>query len=68
MYIQQYSPTEPLGSNLREAAITALQRELWIVLQAAHQMAANHSLKWEDYDRIHEAHQHILRVLQEVTQ
>lgn len=68
MHAAEYSATEPLGSNLKEAAITALQRELWIVLQAAHRVAANHGLKWEDCDRIHEAHQHILRVLQEVTQ
>ena len=46
------------------AAVRALRRELWIVLQAAHHMAAGYGLAWDDYDRLHQAHQFILTVLE----
>ena len=60
-----------LGSNvsssdytpLAQAAAKALARELSIVLLAADRMAAGHALAWSDHDRLHAAHQHIIRVL-----
>lgn len=68
MHTTEYNSINKGCLNLKQAAVTALQRELWIVLQAAHQMAAQRGLLWDDYDRIHEAHQHILRVLEEVVE
>ena len=49
--------------TLNDAATRALQIELAIILQAAHQIAGGWPLAWDDYDRIHEAHQHVLKVL-----
>ena len=49
----------PLG----HAAVKTLCRELHIILSAAHRVAAMHGLSWSDYDRLHESHQHVLRVL-----
>ena len=45
------------------AAAKALKRELWIVVQAAHIVAGGRRLSEADADRVHEAHQHIIRVL-----
>ena len=52
--------------NTTPAPVRAFRRELWIIMQAAHRMAAGHGLNWDDYDRLHEAHQHVLRVLEAV--
>ena len=59
-----------LGRGLNEhcnpfdlAAAKALKRELWIVVQAAHMVASGKRLTETDADRVHEAHQHIVRVL-----
>lgn len=48
---------------LRNASARALERELSIILAAAHRMAAGYGLAWSDYDRLHAAHQHVLPVL-----
>lgn len=49
--------------TLRNASARALERELSIIVMAAHRMAAGYGLAWSDYDRLHEAHQHTIRVL-----
>lgn len=48
------------------AALRAFKQDLGIILDAAHRMAAGYGLAWSDYDRLHEAHQHVLRVLEAV--
>lgn len=51
--------------NLTTTAPTkALRRELWIVLNAAHRMAAGYGITWSDFDRLHHAHQFIITVLE----
>lgn len=47
-----------------KAPVKAFERELWVILDAAHMMAAGHGLQWSDYDRLHEAHQFVLKVLE----
>lgn len=54
------------GKNITPAPVRAFRQELWIILNAAHRMAAGYGLAWSDYDRLHEAHQHVLRVLEVV--
>ena len=49
--------------QLSRAAARALQRELWIVVQAANVIASGNALSWDDCERVHTAHQHIIRVL-----
>lgn len=44
----------------------AFQQELWVILNAAHRMAAGYRLSWDDYDRLHQAHQHVIRVLEAI--
>jgi hypothetical protein len=46
------------------AAVRAFRRELWIILQAAHRMAAGYGITGDDMDRLHQAHQFILTVLE----
>ena len=46
------------------AAVRALRRELWIILQAAHRMAAGYGISGDDMDRLHQAHQFVLTVLE----
>jgi len=46
-----------------KASISALKHELAIILAAAHRMAAGQGLHFDDYDRLHIAHQHVLAVL-----
>lgn len=53
--------------TLRNASARALERELSIILAAAHRMASGYGLAWPDYDRVHEAHQHTIRVLASLT-
>jgi hypothetical protein len=48
---------------LRNASARALERELSIIVTAAHQVAAGYGLHWDDFERVHEAHQHTIRVL-----
>jgi hypothetical protein len=48
---------------LRSAAARVFQYELSIVLMAAHRVASLHGLSWDDYDRVHLAHQRILPLL-----
>lgn len=48
---------------LRNASARALEREISIILMAAHRVASGHGLHWNDYDRLHQAHQHVLPVL-----
>lgn len=57
--LQRNHTTPPL----RNASARALERELSIILAAAHRMAAGYGLAWSDYDRLHAAHQHVLPVL-----
>ena len=52
---------------LNRAAAKSLQRELFIVLNAAHRMASGHGLHFDDFDRLHQAHQFILTVLADMT-
>lgn len=52
---------------LRNASARALERELSIIVMAAHRVAAGHGLAWSDYGRIHDAHQHTIRVLASLT-
>lgn len=59
--------TNPDYTALNRAAAKTLQRELSIVLLAADRLAAGHGLAWPDYDRLHQAHQHIIRVLADMT-
>ena len=49
--------------NPLAAAAKTLARELSIVLLAADKMASGHGLSFDDSDRLHQAHQHIIRVL-----
>jgi hypothetical protein len=49
--------------DLRKAASSAFERELAIIMLAADRMAAGHGLAWDDYDRLHTAHQHVIGVL-----
>ena len=51
------------AAAMNDAAVKALHRELSIILAAADRMARGYSLVWDDYDRLHEAHQHLIRVL-----
>lgn len=46
------------------APVRAFRQELGIILNAAHRMAAGYVLLWSDYDRLHEAHQHVIKVLE----
>ena len=49
------------------ASVKSLRHELAIILAAAHRMASGYGLHWDDYDRLHSAHQHVLRVLAAVS-
>ena len=67
---QGFQKTQHFGDGLQLdcnpfdlAAAKALKRELWIVVQAAHMVASGKRLTETDADRVHEAHQHIIRVL-----
>lgn len=53
--------------TLRNASARALERELCIIVMAAHRVAGGHGLAWSDYERVHEAHQHTIRVLANLT-
>jgi hypothetical protein len=48
---------------LSRAAVKTLCRELHLILTAAHRVASYQQLAWSDYTRVHEAHQHVMRVL-----
>lgn len=65
---RQKHPSKVIGNaDYSKASINALTHELAIILAAAHRMASGHSLAWDDYDRLHIAHQHVLTVLAAVT-
>lgn len=53
-------------TTLDAAALKALRVELGIILQAAHRVAAGYGLAWDDFDRVHVAHQFVIRVLAEM--
>lgn len=57
----------PHSIAMRKAAATALIRELWIILQAAKQLAAGYGLSGKDNDRLHQAHQHVMATLSVLT-
>lgn len=68
---QGFDNTQSKGDRLQmekttPAPVRAFRRELWIILNAAHRMAAGYGLASSDYDRLHEAHQHVLKVLEVV--
>ena len=48
---------------LARAAVKTLISELRIILAAAHRVAGGWPLAWDDYDRLHDSHQHVLRIL-----
>jgi hypothetical protein len=54
------------SNHTTPAPVRAFKAELHIILNAAHRMAAGYGLAWSDYDRLHAAHQHVLRVLEVV--
>lgn len=49
--------------TLQSAAVRVFEHELSIILMAAHRAASFHALSWDDYDRVHLAHQRILPLL-----
>ncbi len=53
-------------TTLDAAALAALRVELGIILQAAHRVAAGYGLTWPDFDRVHAAHQFVIRILAEM--
>ena len=53
----------PKREALKQAAIKAFEIELAVILAAAHHTASGHRLSWTDCERLHDAHQHVLRVL-----
>ncbi len=55
------------ANELQTAAANRLAKEISIVVAASDCMARGHSLCWDDYDRLHESHQFIIRVLSELT-
>lgn len=55
------------SNDTTPAPVRAFRRELWIILNAAHRMAAGYGLAWSDYERLHAAHQHVLTVLEVVS-
>lgn len=61
--LQDHNTTISPADTLRGAASDALERELSVILMAAHRMAAGYGLAWDDYDRLHQAHTHMIRVL-----
>ena len=48
---------------LAQAAAKSLAREISIIMLAADKLASGHGLSFNDSDRLHQAHQHIIRVL-----
>ena len=55
------------STALRDAAATALARELWIIQAAARQVANYHALPHDDYERVDEAAGRVLAVLAALT-
>jgi len=49
--------------TLHNASARTVERELSILLMAAHRVAGGYGLAWSDYERVHDAHQHVVRVL-----
>ena len=56
------------ANNTTPAPVRAFRQELWVIMNAAHRMAAGNGLAWPDYDRLHQAHQHVLKVLEAVNE
>jgi len=53
-------------TGVKAGAVDAVKTELWIVINAAHQMACGYGLSSADVDRLDRAHDFLLRVLDEV--
>ena len=51
------------STALKQAAATALARELWIIQAAAQQVANYHALPHDDYERVDQAAGRVLAVL-----
>ena len=49
--------------TLQAAAVQTLERELAIILAAADRMAGGYGLAWDDHERLHKAHQFLIRIL-----
>jgi hypothetical protein len=56
----------PTNIGIKLAAVEAVKAELWIIIKAAEKMANGYYLPPEDTERLGEAHDFILRVLDEV--
>ena len=52
-----------LHSTLQAGALLALDTEVSIVVAAADTMARDYALHWKDSDRLHQAHQFLIRIL-----
>ena len=52
-----------LDYTLRAGAVHALDTELAIVVAAIDRTARGYSLAHDDYDRLHQAHQFLIRIL-----
>jgi len=52
-----------LDYTLRAAAVHALDRELSIIISAVDQTARGYGLSATDNDRLHQAHQFLIRIL-----
>ena len=52
-----------LDYTLRHGAVHALDIELAIIIAAADRLAAGHGLAHDDYTRLHQAHQFLIRIL-----
>ena len=49
--------------QLSQAAAKALAREIWIIVKAADIVAGGRHLSEDDADRVHAAHQFVIKVL-----
>jgi hypothetical protein len=54
---------KPNDTPFARASVALLERELAIIVQAAHRVASGHGLAWPDYERVHTSHQHLHRGL-----
>ena len=60
------SPRTRLQAILAAAAVQTLEQEMAVVLAAADRMAGGYGLAWSDYERLHQAHQFLIRILAEL--
>lgn len=53
----------PDSNPFARASVALLEREIAIIVQAAHRVASFHAMPWPDYERVHDAHQHVVAIL-----